>query len=207
MSRQMERAITVLSGLTPDEIVTLASEGVNNGEDLSAVTFADISAILETASVVKRRKLSHIGNYLAQGHLINDATTMPLIINHLSTPVAPIANNAAQAALPPIPPPDPTRGALRLYVNSIEKYSGSPIDFEGWELKTRVTLGQTAYATFLTNSPVAGDVLQEARNKELYNMFVTALMHGSGMHILNGVPDQDGHAAWSAITAWYMARR
>jgi hypothetical protein len=204
MSRRMERAITVLSGLTPDEIVTMASEGINNGEDLSAVTFADISAILENASVVKRRKLSHIGNYLAQGQLITDATTMPLIINHLNTPVAPMANNALPAALPPIPPPpDPTRGALRLYVNSIEKYSGSPIDFEDWELKTRATLGQTAYARFLTTAPVAGDVLQEARNKELYNMFVTALMHGSGMHILNGVPDQDGHAAWTAITAWY----
>ena len=34
-------------------------------------------------------------------------------------------------------------------------------------------------------------------------MFVTAFMHGSGMHILNGIPDQDDLAAWTAITTWY----
>ena len=28
-------------------------------------------------------------------------------------------------------------------------------------------------------------------------------MNGSGMRILNGVPDQDGFAAWTAITTWH----
>ncbi len=63
-----------------------------------------------------------------------------------------------------------------MHVNSIKKYMGSPIDFKDWELKTKATLGQTANATYLTPPPIMGDVLQEARNKELYNMFVTALM-------------------------------
>ena len=34
-------------------------------------------------------------------------------------------------------------------------------------------------------------------------MFITALMNGAGMHILNGVINQDGHAAWMAINTWY----
>ncbi len=195
----MERFIPTLSGLTADENTAVTDAGINNAEDLSAVTYEDISVVPDQASIVKRRKLSHVESYLARGQTIDAAATMPMIVTYLNTPI-PI-NQAPQQQT--TYPPDPARGALRLYVNSIEKYSGSPIDFEDWELKTRATLGQTAYANLLTNAPVVGDILQEARNKELYNMFITALMNGAGMHILNGVINQDGHAAWMAINTWH----
>jgi hypothetical protein len=198
----MERTIVTLAGLNAADTAALAAQGIVTGEDLSAITFADISSTMENASVVQRRKLSHIGSYLARGQVISEATTMPTIINYLNTPVVPVMNPAPPQLAPPRPP-DPSRGALRLHINSIEKYSGSPIDFEDWELKTSATLGQTAYAMFLSEPPTPGDLVQLTRNRELYNMFVTAIMDGSGMHSLNGVTDQDGHGAWMAIKAWY----
>ena len=138
------------------------------------------------------------------GQMIDEATTMPSIISYLNAPVAPVMNNPLPPPYVP-PPPDPrTRGALRLSVNSINKFLGSPpIDYEDWELKTRATLGQTTYMTFLTTAPVAGDQAQAARNRELYNMFVTALHQGSGMHLLHASPTYDGHAAWQEIMTWY----
>ena len=34
-------------------------------------------------------------------------------------------------------------------------------------------------------------------------MFVTALMYGSGMHLLQTILNEHGHAAWMAINDWY----
>jgi hypothetical protein len=179
----------------------LVAQGIVNGEDLFTITFADITDILPDTSVVKHRKLSHIGSDFARGQVINEATTMPTIITYLNTPVVHVINPAAPPLAAP-KSPDPTIGALRLYINSTEKYSGSPIDFEDWELKTSATLGQTAYAMFLACPPTPEDIIQAASFHKLYNMFVTAIMDGSGMHILNGGADQDGHGAWMVIKVW-----
>jgi hypothetical protein len=103
-----------------------------------------MTSTLPSASVVKHRRLAAVAGYLARGQAIDAGTMMPIIMSYLNTPVAPVMNQI-EPALPPRPP-DPSRGALRLYVNSLEEYSGSPIDFEDWELKTRATLGQTTYA-------------------------------------------------------------
>ena len=83
----MKSVITTLSGQTVAEIATLATERINSGEDLSAIAFDNVVLILETANIVKRRKLSHVGGYLAWGQAVNEATTMPMIIVHLSTPL------------------------------------------------------------------------------------------------------------------------
>jgi hypothetical protein len=202
----MDVVIRTLSSLDAAETAALATNGVMTREDLSMITFEDITyALPDGTSVVKRRRLSLISQYLARGQTIDVATTMPEIINYLNTPPVPIFKQGPPVMPPPPPPPDPTRGALRLYVNSIEEYLGSPIDFEDWELKTRATIGQMAYARFLGQPPVVGDILEQTRNNELYNMLTTAsaLMDGSGMHILTGVNNQDGHGAWTAINAWY----
>jgi hypothetical protein len=201
----MERGITVLSGMTTDEATSLVAQGIVCGDDLTIVTFADITEILTDASVVKHQKLSLIGSYLALGRTIDEATTVPTIVEHLNTPVTQANNPNPPDAPPPyprlpLPPPprlpeDPDRGALKLYSNLIEKFLGYPINFEDWEKKTRSILGQTAYAAFLEGPPMEGDLVAEKRNLELYNMFVTAVMDGSGMYILNGIIGQDGHAA------------
>jgi hypothetical protein len=206
----LERSITILSGLTPEELAALAEAGIVSGDDLSFITFIDIGEILGEASVVKRRKLSMIANYLARGQTLSDATMMPTIVDYLNTLIAASHPHPVPAPLPPqVPQPvpplsqDPNRGAPKLYPNSIEKFSGSPMDFEDWEKKTRALLGQTAYDTFMTDPPPEGDLVAGKRNRELFNMFMTAIMDGSGLHIINGITDQDGHVAWNAITEWY----
>jgi hypothetical protein len=112
-----------LSGFTTADNTALAAQGIANGEDLSAITFVDITDILGEASVVKRRRLSLIGSYLARGQVIDEDTTMPNIITYLNTPVVPVINPTAAPPAAPRPP-DPARGALRLHINSTEKYSG-----------------------------------------------------------------------------------
>jgi hypothetical protein len=112
------------------------------------------------------------------------------------------------AALPPIVPniypPDPTRGALKLYVNALTEFSGQPIEYEQWVLAARATLGQTVYGALLENPPPPGDIIMETRNKELFHMLVTAFMHGSGMHLLQvTLVADDGHAAFNSIKKWY----
>jgi hypothetical protein len=141
----MDPVIRTLSSLGAAEIAALAANEVATREDLSMITFEDITALPDGTIIVKRRILSLIGRYLVRGQLIDVATTMPEINSYLNTPPIPVYNQGAPPLLPPPPPPDPTRGALRLHINSIKKYSGSPIDFEDWELKTRTTIGQTAY--------------------------------------------------------------
>jgi hypothetical protein len=42
---------------------SLAMLGVNNGADLSFITFEDLTDILGATSIVKHRKLSLIGSY------------------------------------------------------------------------------------------------------------------------------------------------
>ena len=107
----MERVTTQLSELTTAKTAALVTAGINNGEDLSAITFDDITLTLGTATIMKRRKLLHIGTpstYLARGQVVNEATTIPMIINHINTPVAPVVNNPAPQANPP-PPSDHRR--------------------------------------------------------------------------------------------------
>jgi hypothetical protein len=86
----------------------------------------------------------------------------------------------APLPLPPIPnagyPPDPSRGAPKLYIDSLKEYNGNPIDSETWELTTKSTLGQTTYAELLHNPPEVANVIATARDKELFHMFVKALM-------------------------------
>ena len=197
----MEPNIINLTRLTVQEVNTLSGGGIVNAEDLAVVNFQDITDLLTEASIVKRRKLSHISKYIASGHIFTSFTTMKEILEYINAPVV-------TPVLPSIPPPpaaapDPSRGAPKIYVNSLEKYSGSPIEFEDWELKTRATLGQTSYSPLLQTGPNAGNVIAEARNRELYHMFVTALMDGSGMHLLQTILNEDGHAAWMAINDWY----
>jgi hypothetical protein len=201
----MERVVTLLAGLPQAEVNTLASEGCTSGEDLSLCTLLDIEQMLSDTPVVKRRKLSMIGRYITRGQTIEEATTMPTVASHLNTiAVAAAAPNLLLSPLPPPPPgpspfQDPNRGAPKLYTNAIENFSGSPMDFEACEKKTRALLGQTSYKGLMTTPPEATDLVSQKRNRELYHMFMTAIMDGSGLHIINGIAEPDGHAAWKAI--------
>ena len=63
----MEFTIATLAGMTPEEITLAVAAGVNRGSDLSTLCFADTTAILPEASIVKKRKLEHISKYISWG--------------------------------------------------------------------------------------------------------------------------------------------
>jgi hypothetical protein len=141
---------------------------------------------------------------IGRGQTVTPATTIQEIVLYLKKPMT-----QGTAALPPIVPhiypPDPTRGALKLYVKALTEFSGQPVEYEQWVLPARATLGQTVYGTLLENPPPpAGDVIMETRNKEFFHMLVMAFMHGSGMYLLQvTMVADDGHAAFNSIKEWY----
>jgi hypothetical protein len=124
-----------------------------------------------------------------------------LALAEMERPVVNVPPQAAVAQVPAVP--DVTRGAPKVYVNPLEVYSGEPLDWEVWERSTRATIGQTNYSSFLTAPPTAGDLVEEHRNHEFYNMLLKATQEGSAAHILRGIANQNGHAAWNALHAWY----
>ena len=75
----------------------------------------------------------------------------------------------------------------RKYVDALKDFSGDPIDWEEWYIGTGATLGQTAYATLLTDTgkPVPADTVGMARDRELYNMLKKALYQGTAHHIID----------------------
>ena len=194
----METTIVALTGASAPELALLATQGVTSGQDLSMITYVDIITILPNSGLLTRRKLSLIGQYIGKGQNVTPAITMPGIVLFLNTPTVQ-ATTGPPPIGSPIHPPDPTRGALKLYVNGLTEFSRNPIEYEQWELAARATLGQTVYGKLLETPPPTGDIILETRNNELYHMFVTAFMNSSGMHLLNLVADQDGHTAFTAI--------
>ena len=64
---------------------------------------------------------------------------------------------------------------------------------------TTATLGQTNYVKLIESPPALGDIISETRNTELYHMLSTALMKGSGYHVISKVKTYNGHDAWTAI--------
>ena len=83
----MELTIATLAGMTPEEITLAVAAGVDSGSDLSTLCFADITAILPAASIVKRRKLEHISKYIARGQTVTRTTTMDEVVEYVNTPV------------------------------------------------------------------------------------------------------------------------
>jgi hypothetical protein len=200
----MNQAIVTLSGLSAAEVALLAQGGVNNQNELMTLTFEDIGLILPNATVLVHRKLSNLARYLSSGNDVTGATTMQEVMLALAEMERPVVNVPPQAAVAQVPVvPDVTRGAPKVYVNPLEVYSGEPLDWEVWERSTRATIGQTNYSSFLTAPPTAGDAIEEHRNHEFYNMLLKATQEGSAAHILRGIANQNGHAAWNALHAWY----
>ena len=148
--------------------------------------------------------MARLGTFLASGHVVNVQTTMQNVMVTLSMPMA----TTAQAVVPAVlaMPVDPTRGAPKIYVDALKDFSGDPIDWEEWYIGTGATLGQTAYATLLTDTPgkpLPADTVGMARDRELYNMLKKALYKGTAHHIIDANGLQCGHDAWTGLKLWY----
>jgi hypothetical protein len=195
----MDPPIIQLTGLSNAQVALLTEAGVTNSEELMALTHEDICALLPNGSLLLRRKLSNVAEYLSSGQNIVPNTTMPDIHRHLSN-----RKNPAPIQLPPPPPAamDPTRGAPKMSINGLEDYCGGATKWPDWEMGTEATIGQSAYAEFLTNPPDPTDLSKMTRNKEFYNMLVKATNQGSATHLTSKYKN-DGHATWVHIQSWY----
>jgi hypothetical protein len=124
--RTMESTMTTLTRATSAKLVELGMQGVTSRQDLSIITYDDIMAILPRSGLLTRRKLWLVGEYIGRGQTVTPASLIQGIVLLLKTPIT-----QATTVLPPIAPhtypPDPTRGALELYVNALTEFSGQPI--------------------------------------------------------------------------------
>ena len=192
----MENAVKVLTGITAAEEALLTAEGVINAEELSLLTYEDLTGILPDATTVKKRKLELIREYVQRGEVVTAETTIMGIQAY-------VLSTASTLQVPAPAPtggyaPDPSRGAPKLYIDSLKEYSGNPIEFENWELATKSTLGQTTYVELLLNPPDVTNIVTVTRDRELFHMLVKAMMNGSAMHILQVLQAgqiESGHAA------------
>jgi hypothetical protein len=117
----MDQNIVTLAGLTAGQVTTLTSGGITSSEDLMILENEDIVLLLPAASVLVRRRLSNMAEYLAAGSEIDSTTTIRDIMISVSRPnrrtgstTTPITDNTA-------------RGAPKLYVDGLETFDGTPI--------------------------------------------------------------------------------
>jgi hypothetical protein len=64
----MEPSIVMLAGLSAGDLATLSTAGVTNSQDLMILDLDDIAAILPTATILLRKKLTRITTYIAKGN-------------------------------------------------------------------------------------------------------------------------------------------
>ena len=86
----------------------------------------------------------------------------------------------------PLPPgaPDPYRGAPKVQTDMLANFCGDAVDYEDWERKAGATIKHTVYKDILDNPANPGDVIAQARSKELCNMILSCV---AGGHALNTI--------------------
>jgi hypothetical protein len=189
----MDQNIITLAGLTAAQVSTLISAGITRSDDLMILENKDIVLLLPEALVLIRRRLSNMAKYLAARSEINSTTTIQDIMISLSRP------NIGTGPTATLTTDKTARGAPKLNVDGLETFDGTPIKWENWEMNTFATLGQTVYNGLVTNPPLPGDSIGQARNRELYLMLQKAIQGGSVFHLIAASPVDDGHSAIQAL--------
>ena len=198
----IDQRVQRIIGLTDDQLAAMKNVGIMNEDDLRYSQFVDYPT---TIPVIVRRKLELITRYLANRNALSASMDM------LSVQTAMIAPPAASVG----PGPghggavDPSRGAPKVYTDPISNFSGDAVDFEEWERKAGATMKQTVYKDFLTRPATAGDAVEEARSKELYNMILSCVADGHALNTIEKVRDDNqglecGYLAWKALNDWYL---
>ena len=199
----INQRVLQLCGLLNEEVTKLNDIGILNEEDLSFVKFEDFPS--GDIALIKRRKLEAISQYLARGNALNLNITMSQIRVMVNAPTVASVDTASTN----YSTPDPSRGAPKVYTDSITPFSGEVVDYEEWERKAGATIKQTAYKDFLTRGAKIGDVVEEARSKELYNMLLSCVSDGHALNTIEKVRDENnglecGYLAWKALRDWYL---
>ena len=193
-----------ITGLTNNEVGDLTTAGINNENDLRFIEFVDLP---NTIAIVRRRKLIQIKGYLSRGQQLDATSTIEAIQE---------SNSPGVQLPPPVPVPivhpfalDPTCGAPKIHTNPLPDFSGDPVDYETWERKAKAIIKQSVYKVFIDRTATNGDIVEEARNLELFNIFVSCEGESHALNVVDKVRDDNnnlecGHAAWVALKEWYL---
>ena len=146
-----------------------------------------------------------IGTFLATGGTLTATITSAEIQQSFRAPAA----RAGGAVLLPPEALDPYRGAPKVQTDMLANFSGEAVDYEDWERKAGVNIKQTAYKDLLDNPATPGDVISEARSKELYNMILSCVAGGHALNTIEKVRDSNnnvecGYKAWKYLKEWYL---
>jgi hypothetical protein len=192
-----------LAGVTPNEVTLLQDAGILNDVDLGTLSVTDFDIILPNSTIVARRRLHSIGQFVSLGGTVSETTTMLDIITRINTPPPVVVQptvNANQNAFSD----QSSRGAPKIHVGGLTDFGGTPIKWEDWRVNAKATLGQTIYATLLSTAPDEGDQLAKTRDRELYFMFQKALYQGSANHIVESSANiESGNRVWADLNLWY----
>ena len=200
--RKMSTFAVALAGLSPEQVTLLSGSGILNDVDLGTLSQSDFDEILPTATLVTRRRLFSIGQYVTSGETLTSATSMLEILTKINNKNTSPTTVTAAHQVPFFQ--DPSRGAPKMYVDGLSDFGGAPIKWEDWHIGTGATLGQTVYSQLLSTAPVETDVLQKTRDRELYFMFKKALYQGSAYHIVEHTASREsGHQVWRDLNEWY----
>ena len=196
----IDQRVKRIAGLSVNDVQELQNQGITSEDDLRYAEFVDLPGAI---AVIKRRKLDMIGTFIAAGGTLSATTTAAEIQQGMR---APVAGNAV-----PVPPraPDPYRGAPKVYTDMLTDFSGEAVDYEDWERKAGATIKQTAYKDLLDNPATSGDIVAEARSKELYNMILSCVANGHALNTIEKVRDSNnniecGYKAWKSLQDWYL---
>ena len=80
------------------------------------------------------------------------------------------------------------------------------MDFEEWKRKAGSVIKQFTYKTFFSHAANNGDVIEEARSSELFNMIYSCVGDGHALNVVEKVRDDNngnecGRQALAALKA------
>lgn len=202
----LNQRVSRLVGLEKTDLDLLTAKGIKTEEDLGVLEFVDLD---ESISVVKRRKLNLLMQYIAAGAQLGPTTTIADAKAFLDAARKQHQQQQSSSVRFATPVVDPDRGAPKVYTDMLPSFSGDPVDYEDWERKAGATIRQTAYRKYLTRPATKGDVAEEARSSELYNMILQCVGDGHALNTVEKARDDNnglecGHEAWQALKSWYL---
>jgi hypothetical protein len=201
--------VQALVSLSDEEITTLRDTySIQNVEDLALLDKEDIDTILgaDTATFMKRRKLTAVSKFIQMGGLITPTTSMKNVTSG-------IANRGPASSSAPAPAPVPTSTTLnsapiKLSPNDFPKFTGELDEQEMFKSKAEAQIGQTAFKFLLTRDAVTPDEME--RDEELFNVFKTSFLEGKAFHLISrSLTDADGttlppsgRQVWQQFLLW-----
>ena len=201
----MDPLFVRLTGLTEAHIAVLQESGANTMEDLLFFEETDFAQMFPNANDrILRRKLESVILYKNSGFEWSEDLTPGEVIAK-TTRALNYGSTTAQSSSTPSKGKDPMSVGAKFSVDVLKEFTGNPEDFEDWKTGTENTLGQTYLRKFLSEPPDPSNRNEIYRDQDLYYAFKQSVEKGTVSHIVKGLSDKSGRAAWLALDEWFRS--